>query len=61
MVEWDIMYLVCIDGYFLNVSFELGGEAIKSVTTFTYIGSMFDAKGGPTTDCKSRVRLAWSK
>ena len=21
MVEWDIMYLVCIDGYFLNFSF----------------------------------------
>ena len=40
---------------------ELGGEEIKNVTTFKYIGSMFDAEGGPTTDCKNRVRLAWNK
>ena len=34
---------------------KLGGEEIK-------IGSMFDAEGGSTTDCKkNRVRLAWNK
>ena len=26
-----------------------------------YIGSMFDAEGGTTIDCKNRVRLAWNK
>ena len=40
---------------------KLGGEDIKNVTTFKYIGSMFDAEGGTTTDCKNRVRLAWNK
>ena len=38
-----------------------GGEELKNVTTFKYIGSMFDAEGGSTTDCKNRVRLAWNK
>ena len=40
---------------------KLGGEEIKNITTFTYLGSMFDAEGGTTTDCKNRVRLAWNK
>ena len=40
---------------------KLGGEEIKTVTTFKYLGSMFDAEGGTTTDCKNRVRLAWNK
>ena len=40
---------------------KLGGEEIKNVTTFKYLGSMFDAEGGTTTDCKNRVRLAWNK
>ena len=40
---------------------KLGGEEIKNVTTFKYLGSMFDAEGGTTTDCKKRVRLAWNK
>ena len=34
---------------------KLGGEEIKYVTTFKYFGSMFDAEGGSTTDCKNRV------
>ena len=38
---------------------KLGGEEIKNVTTFKYLGSMFDAECGTTTDCKTRVRLAW--
>ena len=40
---------------------KLGGEEINNVTTFKYIGSMFDAEGGSTTYCKNRVRLAWNK
>ena len=40
---------------------KLGGEEIENVTTFKYIGSMFDTEGGTTTDCKNRVRLAWNK
>ena len=40
---------------------KLDGEEIKNVTTFKYIGSMFDAEGGTTTDCKKRVRVAWNK
>ena len=40
---------------------ELGGEEIRNVTTFKYIGSIFDAEGGTTTDCTNRVRLAWNK
>ena len=40
---------------------KLGGEAIKNVTTFKYLGSMFDAEGGSTTDCKNIVLLAWNK
>ena len=40
---------------------KLGGEEIKNVTTFKYLGSVFDAEDGSTTDCKSRVGLAWNK
>ena len=40
---------------------KLGGEEIKTVTTFKYLGSIFDSEGGTTTDCKNRVRLAWNK
>ena len=40
---------------------KLGADEIKNVTTFKYIGSMFDAEGGTTTGCKNRVRLAWNK
>ena len=33
---------------------KLGGEEIKNVTTFKYLGSMFDdAEGGTTTYCKT--------
>ena len=40
---------------------KLGVEEIKNVTTLKYLGSMFDAEGGTTTDCKNRVLLAWNK
>ena len=34
---------------------KLGGEEIKNVTIFKYIGSMFDREGGTTTDCKTEL------
>ena len=42
---------------------KLDGEEIENVmtSTYIYIGSMFDAKGGSTTDCKNRVGLGWNK
>ena len=33
---------------------KLGEEEIKNVTTFKYLGSIFDAEGGSTTDCKKQ-------
>ncbi len=39
----------------------LGGEEINNVTTFKYIGSMFDAEGRSATDWKNKVRLDWNK
>ena len=33
---------------------KLGGEGVKIVTTFKYLGSMFDAEGASTTDCKKQ-------
>ena len=46
---------------FCHDNVKLGGEEIKTVTTVKYRGSMFDAEGGTTTDCKKRFRLAWNK
>ena len=40
---------------------KLAQKRLKNVTTFTYIGSMFDAEGGSTADCKNRVRLTWNR
>ena len=41
---------------------KLCGEEFTKVTTFKYIGSMFDdAEGGTTTDGKKRIHLAWNK
>ena len=36
----------------------VGGEEINKCNSL--LGSMFDAEGGSTTDCKNRVRLAWN-
>ena len=36
-------------------------KKFTNVITFKYLGSMFDAEGGTTTNCKKRVRLAWNK
>ena len=34
---------------------------VKTVKTFTYLGSMFDANGGAEKDVNNSVNIAWSK
>ena len=34
---------------------------MKTVKTFKYLGSMFDANGGAEKDVNNRVKIAWSK
>ena len=36
-------------------------KEVKTVKTFTYLGSMFDANGGADKGVKNRVTIAWSK
>ena len=37
------------------------GKEVKTVKTFKYLGSMFDANGGAEKDVNNRVKIAWSK
>ena len=34
---------------------------MKTVKTFKYLGSLFDANGGAEKDVNNRVKIAWSK
>ena len=34
---------------------------MKTVKTFKYLGSTFDANGGAEKDVNNRVNIAWSK
>ena len=34
---------------------------MKTVTTFKYMGSMFDVNGGAEKDVNNRVTISWSK
>ena len=36
-------------------------KKVKTVTTFKYRGSLFDANGGAEKDVNNRVKIAWSK
>ncbi len=36
-------------------------QYVKTVKTFRYMGSMFDANGGAQTYVNNRVKIAWSK
>ena len=36
-------------------------KEVKTVKTFKYLGSMFDANGGAEKDVNNRVNIAWSK
>ena len=36
-------------------------KEMKTVKTFKYLGSMFDANGGTEKDVNNRIKIAWSK
>ena len=36
-------------------------QEVKTVKTFNYLGSMFNANGGAEKDVNNRVNIAWSK
>ena len=36
-------------------------KKVKTLKTFKYLGSMFDANGGAEKDVTNRVKIAWSK
>ena len=40
---------------------QLGDDKLNTVTTFKYLGSIFDSNGGAERDINNRVRLAWMK
>ena len=40
---------------------QLGDDKLNTVTTFKYLGSIFDSNGGAERDISNRVKLAWMK
>ena len=40
---------------------QLGDDKLNTVTTFKYLGSIFDSNGGSERDINNRVKLAWMK
>ena len=40
---------------------QLGDDKLNTVTTFKYVGSIFDSNGGAQRDISNRVKLAWMK
>ena len=40
---------------------QLGGDKLITVTTFKYLGSIFDSNGGAERNTNNRVKLAWMK
>ena len=40
---------------------QLGDDKLNTVTTFKYLGSIFDSNGGAERDINYRVKLAWMK
>ena len=40
---------------------QLGDDKLTTVTTFKYLGSIFDSNGGAERDINNRVKLAWMK
>ena len=40
---------------------QLGDDKLNTVTTFKYLGSIFDSNGGAERDINNRVKLAWMK
>ena len=40
---------------------QLGDDKLNTVTTFKYLGSIFESNGGAERDINNRVKLAWMK
>ena len=40
---------------------QLGDDKLNTVTTFKYLGSIFDSNGGAERNINNRVKLAWMK
>ena len=40
---------------------QLGDDKLNTVTTFKYLGSIFDSNGGTERDISNQVKLAWMK
>ncbi len=40
---------------------QLGDDKLNTVTTFKYLGSIFDSNGGAERDINNRTKLAWMK
>ena len=40
---------------------KLGDDKLNTVTTFKYMGSIFDSNGGAKSNINNRVKLAWMK
>ena len=40
---------------------QLGVDKLNTVTTFKYLGSIFDSNGGAESDINNRVKLGWMK
>ena len=40
---------------------QIGDDKLNTLTTFKYLGSIFDSIGGAERDINNRVKLAWMK
>ena len=40
---------------------QLGDDKLNTITTFKYLGSIFDSNGGAESDISNRDKLAWMK
>ena len=57
-------YMACKDhdnNYRNYEEIQLGDDQLNTVTTFNYLGSIFDSNGGAESDINNRVKLAWMK
>ena len=51
-------YMPCPENY---QTIYIQGKEVKTVKTFNYLGSLFDANGGTEKDVNNRVKIVWSK
>ena len=60
----EAAYMLCNDYDNNSRNYEeirLGDDKLNTVTTFKYLGSIFDRNGGAESDIDNRVKLAWMK